>query len=531
MALLHGLPQTCSLLLERCRSGNVVVRRSEKPLRTTIAHCRRRRRASTGRETRPSRNHGQITRHHTSSAQLRAGCGHSPDMPSAEVRGIDSRKGAGNVVVMKVRDVGEAVSAVQRCETTETVKSTTETNRTESAAVSTPPRMEVVARPNGKPAEAAPTAIANSEAEAAAPSKERYVRGGPERVIANVNRTRPPGPRIAVREPAAIVIGSPSPWLITNPRPSVVGLICPTAITIWNPAVWLIRHPDVAIVRHIPPIAVRIKVLRSGVVVIGVPPGTGIANQVIAIAIPAVPVVAIRSLGNLILRRLGIAAHRSHISGVDLGAALGGSDLRFALAHDHDRVAVAAHFNPEHAIVMRRMDRHVRSVDFRLGFTIFRDRVVGDALAQLNLDILFREVRDIRFAVRSEAKGISEIELQLSARIVSGGNLVAGHYRLIQCCRRPIAGVTALRRYIPVHQTDAGHTLVGLRGSFARGPSGFSLGWLGFVGRRVGSALILTDRAIRILSDFHGGAGLIGHRRTFFGRLRKRADRQHTRER
>ncbi len=85
------------------------------------------------------------------------------------------------------------------------------------------------------------------------------------------------------------------------------------------------------------------------------PPRTGVADHVIAIAIPAIPIVAIRSRGNLVLRGISVAAHRGHLSAVNFGAALRRGNLRLALAHDHDRVAIRTHFDAEHAIMMRGM--------------------------------------------------------------------------------------------------------------------------------------------------------------------------------
>ncbi len=107
------------------------------------------------------------------------------DPASAEVSRIDRRHCPENMVVVNVRDIREARSAVQWPESTESmeVRDVIYIDHAEPPAVSTPPRMEPVTRSDREPAEAAPTAKANSEAKAAAPSPERNVRGRPERTV------------------------------------------------------------------------------------------------------------------------------------------------------------------------------------------------------------------------------------------------------------------------------------------------------------------------------------------------------------
>lgn len=105
MALLHGLPQTCGLLLERHRTGHVVVRRAKETLRATVAHGGRRRRSSAGRQAGAGRNHGQVARHHARAIQLFTARRHGSDPAGAKVSRIHRRQSAANVVVMNVRNV------------------------------------------------------------------------------------------------------------------------------------------------------------------------------------------------------------------------------------------------------------------------------------------------------------------------------------------------------------------------------------------------------------------------------------------
>src|SRR5450755_3472414 len=428
---------------------------------------------------------------------------------------------------MHVRDIREPVSTMQRCKPAEAIKAAT-ADYAEPAPIATPPGVEKVARSNWEPAKAAPTAKAASEAKAATPTEERYIRRRPERTIksAAINRTRPPGPRAAVGEPATVVIRRPPPRLVANPRPTVVGLVGPVAITIRNPAIGFVRNPDIAVVRNILPTTVGIQILRAGVITVGMTIGVGVLDRVIAVAVPAIPVVARRSCGNLVLRGLSIATHGRHVSLMDLGAALRGGDLRFALGHDHDGVTIGPDLDAEGAIMVRRMDGNVRGINLRLGFSVFRNVEVRDALGQLNLDGSFRERREVDLSVRTQAKNIREVELQFGAGVVSGGDFVAGHRRLIQRGRGPVAGIAALGRHIAVNQADAGHTLIGLRRRFARRSTRLCLSWLCVGGLTIIRPCLHRLRFRTGLTDLHGRTRLIRGRGPFIGRLCQRAERE-----
>ena len=105
MALLHGLLQVRGLLLERCRTRHVVVYRSKETLRAAVTYGGRRCGASTGRQTRPRWNHGQIARHHARSTQLLARHRGGRDPACAEAASAHSRHGARDVNVLNVVNV------------------------------------------------------------------------------------------------------------------------------------------------------------------------------------------------------------------------------------------------------------------------------------------------------------------------------------------------------------------------------------------------------------------------------------------
>ena len=79
MALRHRLPQTCSLLLERRWTRQVVACRAYETLRSSVVHRGWRRGASARRQTCARRDHGQITRHHARATYLFAARSHGPD--------------------------------------------------------------------------------------------------------------------------------------------------------------------------------------------------------------------------------------------------------------------------------------------------------------------------------------------------------------------------------------------------------------------------------------------------------------------
>src|SRR5579859_6439796 len=202
MAPLHRLPQTCLLLLERNRTSDIIVRRSKEALVATVANRGRRCSASARRQARSRRNDRQVARHHARSPQLLARYRYRSHWTAAELSGTHRRHSSPNVRVMNVGDIREAVSAVQRPNAAVVVNvcdvDVGYVDHAEAPAISTPPRMEIVTRTDRKPAETTPTTVAKTESKAAAPSPEGDVSGSPKRVIADIYRSRPPGPRAKI---------------------------------------------------------------------------------------------------------------------------------------------------------------------------------------------------------------------------------------------------------------------------------------------------------------------------------------------
>src|ERR1700722_9760179 len=283
--------------------------------------------------------------------------GHRSDMAGTKSVCPNRRHSTKNVGLTNVYDVREPRPAMQRRKSTEAVKvSEAGVENSKASAIPAPPRMEPVARPDRQPSEPAPTE-SDAKTQSSAPSPERHISRRPERTVETsaIQRARPPRPPAPVGEPAPVVIRSPSPGLVANPRPTVVGLVGPVAVAVRSPAFRLVRHPNIAVVGNVLPIAVSIQILTAGVIAIGVVPRLRVANQVIAIAVPAIPVVALGSSGNFVLRGIGVATDRGHVAVMNFGAALRRGNLRLTLTDHDDRVAIGTHFDAEDSVMMRRV--------------------------------------------------------------------------------------------------------------------------------------------------------------------------------
>jgi hypothetical protein len=142
-------------------------------------------------------------------------------------------------------------------------------------------------------------------------------------------------------------------------------------------------------------------------------PSIRIVDHAVAIAIPPVPIVAIRSRSNFVTRIGGGPAHGCHITLLDGSDALRGGQLRFTFAHDDYRVAIGPHFNAVHAVLMRRMQRYVRSVDLRLCLTFAKHRVIDQPLPNLHLNVSLGKIREGGLRARTQPQNVGEIELHL----------------------------------------------------------------------------------------------------------------------
>src|SRR5215467_5461207 len=129
----------------------------------------------------------------------------------------------------------------------------------------------------------------------------------------HVHRSRPPAPGAAVIKPAAIVIRCPAPRLIRYPGPAVIWLPHPSSRLIWGPRGFLIRLPHIAIARNVNPMSVSIQIVRAGVIAIRMSPARGIADHIVTIFVPAIPIIVFGGAADSIFRLVS-AADNNHFA-------------------------------------------------------------------------------------------------------------------------------------------------------------------------------------------------------------------------
>src|SRR5260221_11805948 len=129
------------------------------------------------------------------------------------------------------------------------------------------------------------------------------------------------------------MVRCPTPTFVGNPSPAVVGLIYPASGLIWGPRCFLIGLPDISITRNVNPAAMLIKIVRAGVITIRMSPALRVADNVVTITIPAVPIVFAGRAADFIFRLIG-AADGNHLARTHARAALRRGDFGFAFPHD-----------------------------------------------------------------------------------------------------------------------------------------------------------------------------------------------------
>ena len=120
---------------------------------------------------------------------------------------------------------------------------------------------------------------------------------------------------------------------------------------------------------------------------------------------------------------------------------------------------VGGHQNSETGFALTGADGNVRRIDFGVSVAVAVDRIVGHAVAKLNLDLRFREGVDVGLGVLRQPKHIGVVELQLGPSFITRRNAVARQHGRIERRRRPLAVIPALRRDVAMNQADAGNTV------------------------------------------------------------------------
>src|SRR6266496_376684 len=323
----------------------------------------------------------------------------------------------------------------------------------EPRTIEAPPREEPIAGTDRQPAKRS-----ESEAESAPESEEGDVGRRPQRTVKRrpVRRSRPPYPSAVVLEPTSVVIRGPAPGLIRNPGPSPTRLPNPPTVAIGRPVGIHVRRPHRAVVRDRSPVAVGIQIFAANVVAVGMAPTVGILNEIVAIAVPAVPVVAGGRIGDFVRGVTAGPADDNPLSGADPSPPLRRGNLGLAPAHHNVRFAVGNNQDSIASVPSAGVDRGIRGVEFDGGFAVPQNGISREALAQLDLNVFLGECPEIGLAVLGKPQNIGVVELHLGARLVAGGNLVASHHGRIQRGSRPVSGVATLGGDLAFNQTDAG---------------------------------------------------------------------------
>src|ERR1039458_9958532 len=295
-----------------------------------------------------------------------------------------------------------------------------ETGIAESPTPPSPPGMKEVTRTERKPADAAPAA--ETESKSTAESKERNISRRPNRTIERVSigRTRPPSPTSADLHPAPVVIRSPAPVIVRDPGPSPIRLINPTPIAIRSPASRLVWPPHWTIIRNFRPRAMAVQIFGSDVIVVRVPPRFRVADHVVAIGVPLVPIIPRRRFADFVLRVCARACDGNELTLSDARAALRSRNFDFAFADQYFRVIVRGNQNSKAGFTPLGANGNVRRIDFRVRIAALVDGVIRHSVSKLNLDLRARQLRDVGLRVLRQSERVGIVKLKFSARLVAG---------------------------------------------------------------------------------------------------------------
>jgi hypothetical protein len=134
----------------------------------------------------------------------------------------------------------------------------------------------------------------------------------------------------------------------------------------------------------------RIEIFRSNIVGIGVLSRFRVENRAVAIAIPLVPIVALRSFSNLVLRLIASSLDRDVLALTNTSAALRSCDFYFAFADQHFGMVIVSDKNSETGIATLSANRNIRSIDLRIRVAVAEHGIIGHPTRQLDLNLSSR---------------------------------------------------------------------------------------------------------------------------------------------
>jgi len=416
---------------------------------------RSRRRTSAGREALAARGHRQSAGRETRMLELRVSHRLSAHVAGAELSARDGRPAAEVRVMHRQVHVRESRTGPQRSKAAAVVIA--EPDSAEASAISAPPGMETVTRSKRQPADPAPAT--ETKPESTAKAEERNICRRPDRTVERISvcRPRPPSPTAVNLHPSAVVIRRPSPGIIRNPGPSPIRLIHPAAIAIRSPASRFGRPPHWTVIRNFSPGAMGIEIFGPYVIVVSALPRYRIADHVVAIRVPLIPIIPGRCFADLVLLLIAGALHRDELARSHARAALRSRNFYFASADEDFGVIVGSNQNSKAGFASLGANGNVGRIDLCVRIAVLVHGVVRHAVSKLNLDLRARELRDVGLRMLSQAEHVGIVELKLSAPFVAGRNAVTREHGSVEHSRGPVFRIATLCRNIAMNQTDARH--------------------------------------------------------------------------
>jgi hypothetical protein len=155
-------------------------------------------------------------------------------------------------------------------------------------------------------------------------------------------------------------------------------------------------------------------------------PACRIVNRVVAVPVPIVKIIRVRSIRSLILRIVR-ALNGDHLAGIDFRAALRHGNFCLSSPNDRDGLGIGRDFNAVIA-TLQRMNSDIRCIYFRgsLG-VVLEDAVIHRTLRDLHLDVRARDVHNLYAGVFVQADHIGVVELHFSARTIAGQHAVSSN--------------------------------------------------------------------------------------------------------
>src|ERR1035438_2957002 len=257
-------------------------------------------------------------------------------------------------------------------------------HRTVEAAVArvaaSPPGVEDLERRQGTPAHVAKTESATKPT--TSKPEEAHQRGRP--IVAGGDQTGVPAPAEAVVEPAAVVIGSPTPGVVADPGPAIPIFVNPTTGLVRSPVGAHGGTPYVAVLGHAGPGAGGIQILRAVDSRTDVARADGLGEGAVAVIAPAIPIVHTGGGRHL---ELGIGGGTVRRPGLDAAfplRAMGSEHLDIAVAGGDFGLTGFVDGDAETSLPGR-MDREAGGVDLDVAVASAQHTIGHDTAHQFHL--------------------------------------------------------------------------------------------------------------------------------------------------